>query len=162
MYGFLNCHFISKSFEPRRLKSFCWWMFFLRKIRFVCFPNPWSQSVPLSVHPLAATAIRISGFSLSRYNSVHHRTLLQVESFSSHFSAREGWKKLGVITPAPCSLPEARWKLRDSSLRREPVLAAPPSCRPPGRLGHSHGDAPVPSLDLPGSVGGQRGPSVHC
>lgn len=57
--------------------------------------------MPLSDHPLAAAAIRISGFSLSRYNSGHHRALLQVENFPPYFPAREGWKKLEVTTPLP-------------------------------------------------------------
>ena len=51
MHGFLNGCFISKSLDLQLLKSLCWRKLFLGKIRFVCFPNPWSQSVPLSTCP---------------------------------------------------------------------------------------------------------------
>ena len=55
-----------------------------------------------------------------------------------------------------------RWRVKNSSLRRPLVWQPLPPATYQGRSGHFLGDAPVPSLDLPGCVGGQRGPPIHC
>lgn len=61
----------------------------------------------------------ILGFSLSRYNSGHHRALLQVENCSPYFPARESWQELGEALPTGsvfCDRP--RFRVKTNSLRR--------------------------------------------
>lgn len=107
--------------------------------------------------PLTATALGISGFSLSTYNSGHHRALSRVEGFSS-FPSHRGLA--GVVGfPGPTGSVPRPWLGGEKQQTQE---VAGPDRASQGQRGHLLGDAPVPSLDLPGGVGGERRPPPHC
>lgn len=154
MHGILNGHFMSKSCERRPLKSLCWRCFSWGKSDLYVFLIPPSQSVPFSTCPRHCTAIRISGFSLCRYNSGSRSPVWW--RFSPHVPAREGSKER--VTTAPQALPGP------AEVGQQPQEAEGPgssSLPLAGSWGHFLGHAPVPPLDLPGCVGSAGGPPVH-
>lgn len=77
-----------KSPDPRPLKSLCGGMLFWGKSDLCVFLIPGYNLCRPPPAPLTATALGISGFSLSTYNSGHHRALSRVEGFSSFPSHR--------------------------------------------------------------------------
>lgn len=150
-----------KTPDPRPLKSLCGGMLFWGKSHLCVFLIPGYNLCRSPPAPLTATALRISGFSFSTYNSGHHRALSRVEGFSSLPSQRGLAGAVGFQAPTG-SVPRLGWGVRSSRPRRWRVLTAPSPRASRGQRGHLLGDAPVPPLDLPGGVGGERRPSPHC
>lgn len=152
-----------ESPDPQPLKSLCWRMLFWGKSDLCVFLIPGYNLCRSPPATLTATALGISGFSLSTYNSVHHRAPSRVEGFSSFPSQRGLVGVVGFQAPTG-SAPHPWLGVRGSRPRRRRVLTAPSS-----RASHASrrergcllGDAPVPSLDLPGGVGGECRPPLH-
>lgn len=123
MHGFLNGHFISKFFDPQPLKSLCWWMLCWGKSDLCVLLIPGHNLCHSPPAPLTATAIRISGFSLSRCNSGHHRALSWADCFLLISQPGRAGRSGGLPLPHRLCAPSAGLGVRSNSLRRPLVLA---------------------------------------